>query len=71
MLRGDILGAIKYLTETEKGGVLMPDDIDEKTGDSVEDILKLKHPNARVPIFDELPEFVDIDITADTVEKVA
>ena len=32
--------------ETKKGGVLMPDDIDEKTSDSVEDVLKSKHPDA-------------------------
>jgi hypothetical protein len=46
MLQGDILGAIKYLTETERGRVSMPNDIDKKTGDSVEEVLKSKHPNA-------------------------
>ena len=77
MLRGDLRGAVKYLTETEKGGVLMPDDIDEKTGDSVAQTLKSKHPDARTPetpsLFDypTTPDFVDVDITTDTVEKVA
>ncbi len=35
MLRGDVRGAVRCLTERDKGGVLMPDDIDEKSGDSV------------------------------------
>jgi hypothetical protein len=25
--KGDVQGAVKYLTKTEKGGVLLPDDI--------------------------------------------
>jgi hypothetical protein len=29
MLKGDVRGAVKYLTESEKGGVLLPDEIDE------------------------------------------
>jgi hypothetical protein len=31
MLKGDLIGAVKHLPETEKGGVLMPGQIDEKT----------------------------------------
>jgi hypothetical protein len=46
MLQGNIQGAIKYLMETKKGGVLMPDDINKKIGDLIEDVLKSKHPNA-------------------------
>ena len=40
-------------------------------------MLQSKHPEARVPDaealqhYDETPEFVDVDITADTVESVA
>ena len=77
MLRGDLRGAVKYMTETEKGGVLMPDDIDEKTGNSVAQTLESKHPDARIPetssLFDypSTPDFVDLDITSDVVEKVA
>jgi hypothetical protein len=77
MLQGDVKGAVKFLTETEKGGVLMPNDIDKKTGDTVEEVLKSKHPDARIPDisqlpkYDETPEFVDVDITEDVVETFA
>ncbi len=55
----------------------MPSDIDEKTGDSVATVLESKHPNARVPDFSSFPlypntpDFVDLAITEDSVEKVA
>ncbi len=39
MLRGNVRGAVKYLTEREKGGVLLPDDTDEKTGRPVKEVL--------------------------------
>ena len=77
MLRGDVRGAVRYLTERDKGGVLMPDDIDEKSGDSVADVLASKHPDARTPEALSLhqckitPDFVDVDVTEDTVETVA
>lgn len=77
MLRGDVRGAVKYLMATEEGGVLMPDAIDEKTGDSVEQVLRSKHPDARIPDasslqhYDTTPDFVDLDITPTVVESVA
>ena len=77
MLRGDIRGAIRYLTESEKGSILQPSDTDAKSGESVGDVLRSKHPAARVPDVDllhsypETPAFVDVDITADVVESVA
>eukprot|EP00978_Attheya_sp_CCMP212_P037687 scaffold180161_cov59-Attheya_sp.AAC.1 len=46
-------------------------------GKPVIDVLKSKHPEARVPDvgdlphYDETPEFIDVDITADTVESIA
>ena len=76
MLRGDVRGAVRYLTDRGKGGILMPADTDEKSGDSVETVLKSKHPDARTPTaenlqkYTNLPDFVDIDITEDSVEKV-
>jgi predicted GNAT family acetyltransferase len=69
MLQGNVKGAFKFLTESEKGGVLMPNDINVKTGDTIEEVLKSKHPNARTPDvsqllkYDEKPEFVEVDIT--------
>lgn len=77
MLRGDVRGAVRYLTEREKGGIHMPDEIDEKTGDPVEEVLRSKHPDAKIadpsflPKYDEVPDFVDLDITEDVVERVA
>jgi hypothetical protein len=40
----DVRGAVRYLTEWEKGGVLMPTDMDAKSGDTVAEVLLSKHP---------------------------
>jgi hypothetical protein len=70
MLRGDVRGAVIYLTSREKGGILQPTDIDEKSGDPVKTVLKSKHPDARIPKPESLPhyahtpDFVEVDITA-------
>jgi hypothetical protein len=77
MLRGDVRGAVRYLTEREKGGILLPDDIDEKSGNTISEVLESKHPDARTPDANSLPkysntpDFVDVDITEESVEKVA
>jgi hypothetical protein len=77
ILRGGLRSGVRYLTNREKGGILMPGDIDEKTGDSVANVLKSKHPDARVPdasllpTYSETPDFVDLSITEDVVETVA
>jgi hypothetical protein len=77
MLRGDVRGAVKSLTDTEVGGVLLPNEIDDKTGNTVEEVLLSKHPEARVPDaskmpkFSELPDLVELSITDDIVQKVA
>ena len=77
MLRGDLRGAVRYLTERDQGGILFPQDTDEKTGDSVLETLKSKHPDAKTPKASDLqpypnvPNFNDIDVTEDVVESVA
>jgi hypothetical protein len=77
ILQGKLRAAVRWLTEREKGGVLLPGDTDEKTGETIFDVLKSKHPAARVPEasemedYDILPDFVDVDITEDIVEQVA
>ncbi len=77
VLQGKLRSAVRWLTGRKKGGVLLPDDVDEKTGESVIDVLRSKHPDARVPDASELedyevtPDFVDLDITEEVVEKVA
>jgi hypothetical protein len=56
---------------------LQPTDIDKKTSDSAETVLRSKHPDARIPKPESLPHyahtpnFVEVDITADAVERVA
>jgi hypothetical protein len=57
MWRGDVRGAVRYLTDREKGDILQPTDIDEKTGDSVETVLRSKHPDARIPKPEPLPHY--------------
>ena len=55
----------------------MPTDLCSKTQQPDIDVLKGKHPSSKTPnpshfpFFEETPEFVDIDITEDTVEKVS
>ena len=56
----------------------MPSDIDEKTKEPVGDVLQSKHPDARTPdpsdLEDhdgELPDFVPLDITEETVATIA
>jgi hypothetical protein len=77
MLRGQIKDAVRVLTVTEIAGVLMPDEIDMKSGDSVAEALASKHPEARIPdahnlpTYSETPDFVDVDITESVVEHVA
>ena len=76
MLHGDIRGAVKYLTNSEVGGVLMPSDTDAKSGKPVEEALHEKHPNARpppasmLPKFSMTPDLVDLNITNETVKAV-
>jgi hypothetical protein len=56
---------------------LLPSEIDDKTGDTVEEVLLSKHPAARVPDaakmpeYPEVPDLVDLDIMDETVEKIA
>ena len=58
--------AIRYASEREKGGILMPGDVDEKTGDLVSETLESKHPIGRdvkiniLPIFESCPELTKI-----------
>jgi hypothetical protein len=56
VLRGNIQGTVRYLTEQEKGGILYPDDIDEKAGKSVQSVLESKHPDARTLGVDALTD---------------
>ena len=75
--RGKLRAAIRYASEREKGGILMPGDVDEKSGDLVSGVLASEHPIGRdveissLPIFEFCPELINIEVTEDSVEKVA
>ena len=50
MLHSNMRGTVRYLTESSKGVVLLPkNEMDEKTGDSIIEVLEFKHPDARTP----------------------
>ena len=46
---GKLREAVRILTDRSGGGSLQPDDLDEKTGLPVIDVLRLKHPAGREP----------------------
>jgi hypothetical protein len=77
VLRGNLYGAVRYLTEWEKGGILSPDDINEKSGNPVQSVLESKYPDVQIPGADALtgylflPDFVDLNITEDTIKVTA
>ena len=60
---------ILFEAQPLSGGVMMPDDIDDKSANPVSKVL---HPAARkpdnLPVFAECPELVDLDITDETVD---
>eukprot|EP00978_Attheya_sp_CCMP212_P030173 scaffold109998_cov63-Attheya_sp.AAC.2 len=76
MLQGKLRQAVRFVTEREKAGIMIPTDIDEKSGLPVIDALRSKHPPARIAEVEDLekygtlPEFVRVNITDETVEKV-
>jgi hypothetical protein len=76
MVRGDLCGAVRYLTEWDQGGILFCQDTDKKTGNSVLETLKLKHPDDKTPeastiqIYPKVPIFHDINVTEDVVESM-
>jgi hypothetical protein len=77
VLCGNLPGAVRYLTEQEEGGILYPDAVDEKSGNTLQSVLESKHldaPNPGVRALTDypfLPNFVDLGITKDTIEVTA
>ena len=78
MLRGQVRSAVRFITDrVSGGGVLAYDSSSGVPGKSVADVLREKHPepccsgnDAFLPC-DSLPPVLDVDITADYVERVA
>ena len=69
---------VRWITNREKGGVLLPDDKCTKTGELVMEVLCTKNLDARLPsvkILDAYPEnppeMVAVYITEDVVTAVA
>ena len=77
LLSGKVRQAVRFATNRDKSGILNSSDVDTKTGKTVSDVLHSKHPESIVPQPEELedykttPEFVTLDITADTVQQVS
>ena len=82
VLSGKILQAVRWATDREGGGCLLPDDQCTKIGRPVAEVLRAKHPDMRVPpventvcaAFEEyadVPKTVPLDFTEDDVTWVA
>ena len=56
--------------------MLLPGDIDEKSGDEVSEMLRSKHPEGRdvesdkMPIFDDCQDMLNIEVSEKHVEQV-
>ena len=72
---GEIREGIRYICEGESGGIMLPGDVDSKTGDLVKETLKSKHLEGldvsveNLPEFESCPEIIDIVVTEENVEK--
>ena len=77
VVRGDLRRAIRFLTDCNGGQILFPSSIDDSSGRIVADLLEDKHPHLRdidadhLHHFDSIPDFPEVSITEEVVEKVA
>jgi hypothetical protein len=77
LMRGHLQSAVNFITDRESGGILYPDDLDEKSGHQISRVLQEKHPKMRdpgptaMPTYESTPDLPTLDITAETVESVA
>jgi hypothetical protein len=77
IMSGELRSALRYISDTECGGLLYPEGLDQKIQKSVGEVLLDKHPPMRDPgptaikDYDEVPDFFDLDITSEHVENVA
>ena len=53
LLSKRIIEAVRYITNQNNGGILQPDDTDEKTGRFAIETLRDKHPDLRQPDLDD------------------
>jgi hypothetical protein len=53
VLDGKLCAAIRFATDCNGGGVLLPQDACTKTGQPVMEVLLLQHPDTRIPDFED------------------
>ena len=77
VIRGDLRRAVRFLEDSGGGQVLFPSSVDSSTDKPVSELLKEKHPPLRdvsdvhLEKYDSVPDFQDVNITEDVVEKIA
>ena len=78
VLSGKFRTELRWITEREKGGVLLPEETCTKTGERLMEVLRTKHPDACPPSAESLYaypknplEMVPVNITDDVVTAVA
>ena len=77
MLKGKIRTTMRFVTLRGTGGVLLPDEIDLKSGQPVIDVLRQKHlalivPNVKVlDHYNVVPESVPFDFNKYTIELIS
>ena len=54
---GEVRTAIRYVSERETGEIMLPGNVDGKTGDIVKETLELKHLEGRNALVETLPDF--------------
>ena len=82
VIEGKRREAVRWVTNRDGGGVLHPDDIDQKSGKTVAEVLESKHPACMIPdlgqegwaSFEEYEErlnSVPVDCDQEIVQRVA
>jgi hypothetical protein len=77
MLSGRPRQAVRHLTGRETGGILDPDEIDEKSGKRVLEILQSKHPGLRIPdpsafeTYTKVPDAVPVLVSEEAIAITA
>lgn len=77
MLQGKVRAAVRWATERGQGGVLAPESRDERSGKTVMEILREKHPANRdlavehLTEYESLPERGTLEVPVEAVELTA
>ena len=82
VIEGKLRQAMRWVTNPDGGGVLHPDDVDQKSGKTVAEVLKSEHPACMIPKlgeegwasfkkYDERLNSVPVDCDQEIVQRVA